>query len=237
MATLLILGSKPSPRLPRAQDFDAVACANASVASAAELQLPSPELTAMSAFITANGELGRRQLRALHGLSTRTVVYVPPRIRGRTALKRLGKRLKGWRQHAPVLKWSLYQTGFRYEEFRSHSLGYYQQLAVDLADADEALRQQIVHKTPSTGVIALLLGLADGRFDRFILSGFSFERTQALAGDGRQPVDGKGRQVTGSSPHTPTDLALLRRLQQHRGCLFTTEAQVVQRARLPLIPG
>ncbi|QLH38203.1 MAG: hypothetical protein HWD60_03440 [Defluviicoccus sp.] len=236
MATLLVLGSKPSPCLPRARDFDALACANASVASAAQLRLPAPELTAMSAFITNGSELGRRQLLALHGLSTRTVIYVPHRVRGRTMVKRLAKRLQAWRQHPLVLKWSLHRAGFRYEAFRYYDPGYYRQLAIDLADADEALRRQIEVKSPSTGVIALLLGLADGRFDRFILSGFSFERTQAFAGDGAQPCDAKGREVNGSSPHTRTDLALLRRLHQKRGCVFTTEAQAADRALLPLIP-
>src|SRR5690606_35619523 len=70
MTTLLVLGSKPDPALPPRSDVDAVACANASGRSAADLGLPSPVLTAMSAVLTSGQPSGRHSLRALRGLRT-----------------------------------------------------------------------------------------------------------------------------------------------------------------------
>ena len=56
---LLVLGAKPDPILPPPGSFDAVACANASGRSAAELGLPTPVFTVLTALLTDGSEAGR----------------------------------------------------------------------------------------------------------------------------------------------------------------------------------
>jgi hypothetical protein len=230
MATLLVLGSKPSPRLPPVAAFDAVACANASVVSAAKLQLPVPVHTVMTALITNNSELGQLQLQALRGLATQKLIYIPRRIRGGTAVKRLAKRVRDWRLQPLVLKWQLNKVAFRYEEFVCHDAEFYSELALAFACSDDTLIRQLHAKSPSTGLISLLMGLADGRFDRFIMAGFSFERTQAFTA-------GSDQLVKGSSPHARSDLLLLRRLHECHADIVTTEPLVAELASLPIIAG
>jgi hypothetical protein len=231
MATLLVLGSKPSPRLPSAACFDAVACANASVVSAARLQLPVPVHTVMTALITNNSELGRLQLQALRGLETQKLFYIPRRIRGSTAVKRLTKRVRDWRLQSLMLKWQLKRVAFRYEEFVCHDAEFYTKLAGTFASSDDTLVRQTQAKSPSTGMISLLMGLADGRFDRFVMAGFSFERTQAVAAGSDQLLDGEG----GPSPHARTDLLLLHRLRERHVNIITTEPLLAKLAALPVM--
>ena len=83
---------------------------------------------------------------------------------------------------------------------------------------------------PSTGVIALLLGMSLGGYDRFIMSGFSFELTHAYADN--PEIHQRG---TSLSRHTPTDLQVLRRLMELRGNLYTTEPVVHAQAGIALL--
>ena len=85
---LLVLGAKPDPILPPPGSFDAVACANASGRSAADLGLPTPVFTVLTALLTDGSEAGRMRLASLAGLATGTVHFYPQRLKGRTALER-----------------------------------------------------------------------------------------------------------------------------------------------------
>ncbi|MCK6461485.1 MAG: hypothetical protein L6Q95_16515, partial [Planctomycetes bacterium] len=94
MATLLVLGSKPDPALPARSAIDAVACANASGRSAADLGLPVPVLTAISAILTSGQPSARHSLRALGGLRTGTLHLLPSHDRGGSPVRRLWRRAR-----------------------------------------------------------------------------------------------------------------------------------------------
>jgi hypothetical protein len=79
--------------------------------------------------------------------------------------------------------------------------------------------------------MALAIGLADGRFDRFVMSGFSFEITHAYAHNPLIDEAGSTR-----SKHTETDIAILRCLAGRHAGIFTTEPTVHERAGLPFLP-
>ena len=89
----------------------------------------------------------------------------------------------------------------------------------------------VAEKKPSTGVITLLIGMSLGHYDRFIMSGFSFELTHAYADN--PEIHQRG---TTSSRHTPTDLQVLRRLVEIHGNIFTTEPAVNAQAGIPFLP-
>ena len=96
---------------------------------------------------------------------------------------------------------------------------------------DPSLLSLIERKRPSTGLIALALGLAEGRWDRFIVSGFSFELTHAY---GHNPeIDERG---TAASSHADTDVMVMRHLGAKLGTIYTTEAAVHAPTGLPMLP-
>jgi hypothetical protein len=129
-----------------------------------------------------------------------------------------------------MLKWQLKRVAFRYGEFVYHDAEFYTKLALTLASSDDTLIRQMQAKSPSTGMISLLIGLADGRFDRFVMAGFSLERTQAFAAGSDQLLDGKG-----PSPHARTDLLLLHRLKESHANIITTEPLLAKLASLPIM--
>jgi hypothetical protein len=89
----------------------------------------------------------------------------------------------------------------------------------------------VAEKKPSTGVITLMIGMSLGSYDRFIMSGFSFELTHAYADN--PEIHQRG---TTLSRHTPTDLQVLRRLVEVHGSIFTTEPSVNAQAGIPFLP-
>ena len=99
-----------------------------------------------------------------------------------------------------------------------------------LCDSDPMIAQLMRQKRPSTGVLALAVGSASRRYDRYILSGFSFELSHAYA-DNPQ-IEERGTLV---SKHIETDVAVLRYLAQKNDNLFTTERVVSETVGLPLI--
>ena len=180
MASLLVLGSKPDPVLPPAKAFDAVACANASGFSAAQYGLPRPTLTVMTAMLTDGGAAGRARLQALAGLSTEALIYYPRPIRDGSALTRLRRQCRNWRLTPFMLRRALGKVGYGYEHFVCHPSAYYNSLVVRLAESGPELEAQLAKKQASSGIMALAMGIEDGRFDRFLISGFSFQLTQAF---------------------------------------------------------
>jgi len=230
VSTLLVLGSKPDPVLPERSAIDAVACANASGRSAADHGLPTPVLTAMSAVLTSGQASGRHSLRALHGLRTERLVMLPRHERGGGAAKRLWRRVRQFRMEPAWFRARLRAAGYRWQRFETRPLAEYHELVLRLCDDDPALRAQFARKHPSTGVFAVALGLADGRFGRVIVAGMSFELTHAYGVNPEIAERGSA-----ASKHADTDVMVLERLAR-RGDLFTSEPIVAERAGVPLWP-
>lgn len=228
MPALLVLGAKPDPALPPPGSFAAVACANASGWSAARLGLPVPELTVMTAQLTDGSAAGRLRLDSLRGLATVELAYYPRPQRGLRAW--LKPRL--WRMRAAVLRRELLARGYRWQRFVARPHAWYLTQALRLCGDDPEVAAQIARKAPSSGLIAVALGLGDGRYDRVILAGFSFELTQAM---GEDPEI--ARRGTAASAHRDTDVLLLARMVGRGLPLVTTEAAVHAAAGVPLIAG
>ncbi len=232
MPTLLILGSKPEPVLPPAAGFDALACANASGRSALGLGLPDPIFTVMTSVLTSGHKAANDlALEALRGLRTgKLYLYPRPAARG-FLLKRLVREARRIKLKPWYFQRSLRAAGYRFDEFISPPRAFYHDLVLRLCGQEPAIRAQIEHKQPSTGIIALALGLEGGAFDRVVMSGFSFEITHAYA---HNPlIDQLG---TTRSKHANTDISVLACLVRRHANLYTTEPVVHERAGVPLLP-
>ncbi len=230
MTTLLVLGSKPDPIIPAAEEFDGVACANGSGHSAHRHGLPTPRFTVMSAILTSGGRPANRlALEAMRGLRTGTLYLYPrPRLGGS-----LGRRLHGHLTRYRIMPWyvrrRLKALDYRYEDFRGPGLRYYLDLLRTVCNADPEIMRVVESKRPSTGIIALALGLGEYRYARCILAGFSFEITHAYAHNPRIAERGT------ASRHADTDIAVLSHLARRTGAIFTTEPAVHERAAVPLL--
>jgi hypothetical protein len=231
MLTLLVLGSKPEPALPPSGSYDALACANASGRSAARLGLMDPTFTVMTTVLTSGHKPANNlALEALRGLRTGTLyVYPRPPSRG-FLLKRLMREIRSIKVKPWYFERRLRRLGYRFAELRSPPRQWYHDLVLRLCDRDPAIADQIATKQPSTGLIALAIGLADTRYQSFIMSGFSFEITHAYA---HNPlIDRLG---TTRSKHADTDVMVLRSLVARHARIYTTEPIVHERAGVPLL--
>jgi hypothetical protein len=103
-------------------------------------------------------------------------------------------------------------------------------MLAELCDDDPDLIARLRAKQPSSGMLALAIGLAWHGFGRCILSGFSFEITHAYADN--PLIEERG---STASRHAETDIALLRHLSRRFGTIYTTEPTVHQRAGIPLL--
>jgi hypothetical protein len=230
MATLLILGSKPEPVLP-ADGFDALACANASGRSALRHNLPVPSFTVISAILTSGKQAPNRlALEALAGLRTRTLYFYPRPAHGRGALRRAVIGLRSFRTSAFYFERKLRSLPYRFDRFENPGLDHYHAMLAELCDHEPALVAQMRAKQPSSGVLALAVGIAWHDFQRYVLSGFSFEITHAYAANPLIAERGSA-----ASKHAETDVALLRHLSKKFGNIYTTEPAVHQRAGIPLL--
>lgn len=230
MTTLLVLGSKPDPALPPASDFDDLACANASGYSAARHGLPRPAFTLISAILTSGIGSGRQSLQALHGLETDGLYYFPRPSKRRKLLKRPLGLVQDFRTGPFYFRRRLRKASFTWRHFVLHDHAWYQGLVTRLCQGDEALQKQLGSKSPSTGIMTLVVGMSLGVYDRYILSGFSFELTHAYADN--PEIGERGTKV---SRHTPTDVRFLRHLSRTRGDIFTTEPVVHEHTGVPLL--
>jgi hypothetical protein len=226
---LLVLGAKPNPILPPPGSFDAVACANASGRSAADLGLPTPVFTVLTALLTDGSEAGRMRLASLGGLATDTVHFYPQRLKGRTQIERALFRLRTWRTMPFMLRRALSKVGYRYESFTEWSTEEYRALILGLCHDDPELAAQLDRKQASSGTLAVAIALAEPGVERVIVSGFSFELTQAAGED-----PNIARRGTTASKHTATDVLVLRKLARHDQRLMTTEPIVHATAGVPL---
>jgi hypothetical protein len=230
MTTLLVMGSKPQPELPNPKSYHALACANASGRSALRYGLPTPDYTVISAIITSGKKPANDlAVNALRGLQThRLVVYPRPQPTG-PLFARVVKYVQNYKMNPRYVRWKMRTIGYYFTEFSAPSHSSFMTMFKHLAGDDPDLLALLSGKQPSTGIAALCLGLAESRYTRFILSGFSFEITHDYA---RNPlVEERGP----ASIHAPTDQALLRCLSERFGSLFTTEAAVHDTTGIPYI--
>ncbi|MDJ0942201.1 MAG: hypothetical protein QNJ30_01960 [Kiloniellales bacterium] len=232
MSTLLVLGSKPEPALPPEGSYDALACANASARSAIAHGLRAPSFTVMSAILTSGHKAANDlALEALRGLHTGDLYVYPRPIRGRTALGRAWNRLRTYKMQPAYIRRRLRSLDYGYDRFISWPLEEYLNLIEGLCDRDGAIADVIERKNPSTGLVAIALGLAVARFERIIVAGFSFEISHAYA---RNPlIDEQGSSV---SKHADTDVAVLGYLSRKYRSIYTTETVVHERSGVPLLP-
>jgi hypothetical protein len=227
--TILILGSKPQPRLPPPDAYSALACANASGFSAKENELRTPLFTVVSAVLGSGKTSDRHSLAAMRGLNAGQVYFLP-RPLPKTFWPRMRHRLRNWRLQAPWVRHLLHRHGLRFEEFIQRPTESYDGLLLGLAGGGPELTRLVRHKRPSTGLVALALGLAEHGFEHAILAGFDFTLSHAY---GHNPlIDQRG---TALSKHADTDVALLTAIQSARGCLWTSETAVCRRTGIPLL--
>jgi hypothetical protein len=230
MNTLLILGSKPEPVLPPRPSYESIACANASGFSAAKYGLSTPDYTVMSAILTSGIQSGKQSLRALSGLKTDILYFFPRPIKQGNFVKEVIHYLQTIKMSSFYLKYKLKSISYEYNQFINKSHAYYDKLVKQLCDDDLQIVQQLEKKQSSTGVIALAIGIAQGRYDRYILSGFSFELTHAYA---KNPEIDKRR--TKISKHVDTDVAIMSYLSKKYENIYTTEVSVSERTGVPML--
>lgn len=229
MATLLVLGSKPDPVLPPVTAFDAVACANASGNSAARYGLADPLFTAVSAVVTTGIGSGKQSMKAMSGLRTKTLYFLPSTSRRANLLKNLILLPQQVRASQWWFRYALRRAGFHWDRFVHKPFDEYLKPITEDCLKDAVIAQQLDRKRPSTGLVALLIGLSLSQFDRFIISGFSFELTHAYA-ENPEIVE-RGTVI---SRHGDTDILLLRCLSERLGTICTTESAVHEQAQVPL---
>jgi hypothetical protein len=233
VADLLVLGSKPEPCLPPTGGYGAIACANASGRSARALGLPDPIFTVISSVLgSRKNPASGAALKALDGLSTKTLYYCPRQMYRHNLLKRMFNRREVRRCSPGPFVRRLRACGYRFETVVVRPLGSYIRLVETLCGDDPEISRALAAKHPSTGVLAAVVGLGEAGFERVILSGFSFEITHAYA---ENPAI--ARRGTASSRHADADVAVLRRISTQTGRLLTTEPVVHERTGIPLLVG
>jgi hypothetical protein len=182
----------------------------------------------MTALLTSGEPSGRLSLQALHGLHTKTVHFLPrPPLDG-SLLRRLRKLPRTLRMSEPWFRHCLHRAGYTFDHFQSRPHDAWISLVLSLCDHDPDITSHIHRKHPSTGVLAIALGLSDPTYTHIIVSGFSFELTHAY---GRNPeIDRRG---TAHSKHADTDVAILRHLALMAPRLTTSEPLVAERTGIP----
>ena len=238
MNTLLILGSKPEPVLPPPASYQEVACANGFGYSAARYHLPRPAFTVMTLLLACGIESGRQSLQALTGLSTGSVYFLRRRNRGRHGFACLLRYIKTFREK-PVyrmqpfyLKRVLRSISYHHDRLVALAPEDYDVIVEQLCDRNAEILLQLQRKRPSTGIITLALAIDRQKYQRYILSGFSFELTHPYAPN--PEIEERG---TAASSHASTDVMVIGYLAKKLGNIFTTEKCVYERAAVPFLPG
>jgi hypothetical protein len=232
MTLLLVLGSKPDPMLPAADRVGALACANASGRSAAAHGLPMPLFTVMTAVLTSGKASDDHSLQALRGLATQRLYFVPrPRLeRAAGLVAGLAQRIKTWRMSPWWMRRQLRRLGYGYGEMIVRPASWYHELVLGLCGHDAEIAALIAAKQPSTGLLAVALGLADPAHDPVVMAGFDFTLRHAY---GVNPLIAERGDAL--SRHADTDTAILRRLVARQPRLRTTEPAVHARTGAPLL--
>jgi hypothetical protein len=207
-----------------------VACANGSGFSAAKYNLPTPAYTVMAAVLASGIESGKQTLRALSGLETDTLYFVPRPARRRSFLKEVLHPIDSFRLTPLHLRWRLKSVSYRYNHFVTRPHEDYLSLVNNLCDHDPELMEQLRRKQPSTGFMTLAIGLSSDQYNRYIISGFSFQLTHAYAHN--PEIDQRGTSLSG---HANTDITLIRYLSEKYRNIFTTERIVSERTSIPML--
>ena len=236
MRTLLIIGSKPHPKLPPSSAYQEVACSNASGYSAEIHHLPRPVFTVMTSVIACDIESGKQSLKAINGLSTGTVYMLCRRDAGWNSIASLSHYLKTFKKK-PIhrmqpfyLQRKLKSVRYKYNNFVALYSQEYDTLVERLCDNDKKVCSQLQRKRPSTGVIALALAIDQRIYNRYILCGFNFELTHSY---GVNPViEIRGTPV---SSHAKTDAMVFGYLAKKLTNIFTTEKAVHNCSGVPLL--
>jgi hypothetical protein len=230
MSTLLVLGSKPDPRLPPPGSIDHVACANGSGFSASRHGLPMPIYTVVTSILGTGIPSAVQSLGAMRGLRTEMlVISMRPPPEG-PWLKRMRRRLQGWRAHPVNVRRQLRAAGYTWDRCLARPDAAWRRLVRELCQDDPEVVAALARKSPSTGLFAIAEGLSDPRFDRVVVSGFSFELTHAYGANPEIAERG-----TRASRHAPTDITVMRSLARCRSDLVTSEPVVAEAVGLPLI--
>jgi hypothetical protein len=224
-STLLVLGSKPKPNIPRAGSYAAIACANGSGHSARVHGLAKPHFTVVSAMLGSGDASECHTLAAMRGLGSEALYFLP-----RRPPKKKKPFGRDWRMHPLWLRWLLWRAGYRYDRFVQHSSQWYETALIGLCGGDEGTVSQMRMKRASTGVIAVGLGLSLGPFTHVIMAGFDLTLEHAY---GVNPRIEKREMVR--SRHDATDVHVLTSLQQRLGTLWTTEPALHARTNIPLL--
>lgn len=129
------------------------------------------------------------------------------------------------------LRKALRSISYRHETMVALRPREYDTLVERVCDRDAAVLSQLRRKPPSTGIIALALAIERQEYQRYILSGFSFELTHSYASN---PVIEKRGTV--ASSHARTDVMVIDYLATKLGNIFTTEPIVHEQAGVPFLP-
>ncbi len=185
----------------------------------------------MSAILTSGIASGHHSLQAVSGLGTAKLFFLPRPPNRRTVARYLLHPFSTYRITARCLRRVLRSVGYRYDEFQDPGWDYYQSMFGDLCRDKPEILELVRKKHPSSGIVAIALGMVRERYDRIVVSGFSFELTHA---HGHNPDIDERRTVT--SKHADTDIAVVRHLSDTWGNVYTTEPVVTERAGIPLLP-
>ena len=104
-----------------------------------------------------------------------------------------------------MLRRALRKVGYRYDHFTERSTDEYRRLILGLCRDDPEVAAQLDRKQASSGTLAVAIALAEPGVEQVIVSGFSFELTQAAGED-----PNIARRGTTASKHTATDALVLR---------------------------
>lgn len=155
---------------------------------------------------------------------------MPRPAHGASWLGRAISRLKLFRTSRPYFLRRLRASGYRWRHFVALDRASFRRLFVELCGGDPEIVALLDRKMPSMGIAALAIGLAQSKYSRFILSGFSFEITHAYADN--PDIRKRGTTV---SKHAETDIAVLRCLSRRFGNVWTSEPIVAERAGIRLM--
>ncbi len=206
--TLLILGGKPKPSIPPYKEYNDVACANASVYSASKYNIGVPVFTVLSSYFTAGDDgMSRKGMSKIEGLKSKKVFFLTVRNTEKSILKKMAKRIYMYKNSELYARYNLWRHNFDYDVFRSRSRKWYREVInkcgeIDIKPSD---------KGPSSGIISLAIGVESEKYDRYILSGFSFEHKKEYGGEEKY------------NPHKSYDVRFIKNISCYEKVLTTEE--------------
>lgn len=228
MSTLLLLGSKPNPVIPSKGSYDAVACANASGYSAKNYDLKSPVFTVIAASsLMSSNESAKKARKNLRGLSTNQVFIYPSkqefnflRLLRKLYRANLKSSYLEIKRHKLFTYLILKTLGYKFKHYSYMSRQKYQSL-FDIAPL------KLNEYNPSTGIVALMIGVKQFKFDTIIISGFSFETNHIY--------DEKVDVIPVYNRHFEFDSLTIKSLYSKGVKIITTEKTVSEICDIPLI--